>query len=654
MDIIDRIRALLKLPLLVYTVLRTLYDDYTRLLARACAPPGLPVPHPTSAFWQDDPPHPDLVAVRSPAGPPRAADVVVIGSGITGLAIARSVLRELDRKGALSAAADGGGGGGGGDDVDDDDDDGNGNGKGKGGRKDHVRVLVLEARELCSGATGRNGGHIKASPHELYHLLTRSNAVAMKMTPRRAAALCAFQISHVRALGEVARAEGVEAVSEFRPVQTVDFAVDDETCAKMNAMRDEFVAAWRGRDRDDDLFPGEGKEGKEGEEGEEEYEMRAHSGPEARRLFGVNERVVGAIEYPAGALWPYRFVTALWDKLLRRYQNQAALAIETGTAVEAVEVVSNNNNNDNDNENMPYVVSTTRGQVRARHVVHATNGFASHLVPGLAGKATGVACHMTAQRPGANVPKTDGRRSYSVIYGSGFDYITQRPPISSSSGRSKNGGEEEEEGGELMIGGGLFQSGKQGTDMVGVYDDSKLDALTLMHLEGSLSTIFGWGAEAPGGKGRMIKAWSGIIGLTGDMLPLVGRLDPRLTKRGAVAAAVKKNPTPTTNTTPTTTRDNTKMTNNSKKSEKEAMKAAAAALVEPGEWIAAYFCGDGMVWAWLCGTALGIMLTGGEHEDRPREPGTPGGRLADWFPPELRASWGRVQKMDIGDLADQL
>ncbi|KAF3765419.1 DAO-domain-containing protein, partial [Cryphonectria parasitica EP155] len=546
----------------ILNVLRTLYADYSTVLARTRAPPGLPVPNPSSSFWQDAPPHPELCDVQSsPAGPPETADIVIIGSGITAAAVARTVLQELARKEERTKqpAAEG-----------------------QQKRRGWVRVLVLEARQLCSGATGRNGGHIKASPHELFHRLTHD----AKMAKDRAAALCALQTSHVSMLKEVVQDEELEAVSEFREVRTVDLAVDEVMDAKMKAQADEFAP-----------YAPEG------------YELKVYSGEEARGLFAGSEHVVGAVAYPAGALWPYRFVTGLWRKLLDRSERDE-LAIETGTAVTAVEVVSGE-------DRFPYVVSTSRGNIRARHVVHATNGFAAQLVPGLLGKATGVLCHMTAQQPGQDFPDHDGKQSWSVIYNQGFDYITQRPNVPSGQEKEREGGRGGG-GGEIMLGGGLFQSGKQGMDMFGVYDDSKTDAMTLMHLEGVMPTVFRWGAEAPGR--RVIKAWSGVVGFTADVLPLVGRLDPRLTKRQVTTKHSSSN----------------------------------GDSVKPGEWIAAYFCGDGMVWSWLCGTAVGIMLAGSEDEDLPKEPGRPAGRLASWFPPELQANWARVKGMDIADLAGEL
>ncbi|KAJ0124593.1 fad dependent oxidoreductase [Diaporthe amygdali] len=541
MDIFKPLLSLFKSIKTIVSILRELSNDWSKVVARAKAAPGFPPTKPTLSQWQDDPPYPELVDIQSPGGLPPNADIVIIGSGISGVSIARSALRELRRKGTLA------------------------------GR----RVIVLEARQLCSGATGRNGGHIKASPHEVFHTLVHKQG----WDRGRAARICAFQLSHLDVLTELARAEGIEDVSECREVETVDFAVDEATDERMKGMMEDFLP-----------YAPAG------------YEMVGHTGEQARERFGVNGRVVGAVSYTAGALSPYRLVTVLWKKLLDEFPE--VLAIETGTRVEEVQVndQSARSSKLEDNSSFPYVVVTSRGQIFARNVVHATNAFTSQLVPGLRGKGTSALCHMTAQRTPGYFPERDGSRSWSVIFGQGFDYVTQRPT------------------GELMIGGGFFQGPKQGMDMMGVYDDSKIDGLTLMHLEGVIPTVFDPGYKVEGEGARVIRAWSGAIGVTPDLMPLVGRLDPRITSR--------------------------KIKQDAKDTDK----------VPSGEWISAYFCGDGMVWAWLCGAALGIMLAGSEDEDLPAEPGRPAGKckLAKWFPQELNAGWERVKGMDIVDLADAL
>lgn len=173
----------------VIKVLRDLSAEYSELLDRAGAAPSLPVPNPTTAYWQENPPFPELVDIRSEKLPENA-DVVIIGSGITGAAIARTILHEGRRTGKTR------------------------------------RVVVCEARTLCSGATGRNGGHIKASPHEMFGRFRK------RMGPERAAALTRFQLKHLETLVELCEAEGID-VAECREVETVDLCLDEESYEKV-------------------------------------------------------------------------------------------------------------------------------------------------------------------------------------------------------------------------------------------------------------------------------------------------------------------------------------------------------------------------------------------------------------------------------------
>lgn len=181
---LSAIRRLLNTLKTVTGVLRALSRDYNELLSRATSDPGLPVDAPTDPYWLDDPPYPELTDVRSPVLPDEA-DVVVVGSGIAGAAVAWSVLGEC-RRGQTP------------------------------------RVVVLEARQLCSGATGRNGGHIKASAHEDFALMTR-----VGVPPARAAELVRFQLKHLDALVGLCRAEEGLGVAECREVETVDLFVDE-------------------------------------------------------------------------------------------------------------------------------------------------------------------------------------------------------------------------------------------------------------------------------------------------------------------------------------------------------------------------------------------------------------------------------------------
>ena len=76
---------------------------------------SLPSTNPTISYWQSPPSQ--LADVRSTPGLPHCTSTVIIGSGITGVSIAHKLLQ----------------------------------------RDPSANVLMLEARQACSGATGRNG-----------------------------------------------------------------------------------------------------------------------------------------------------------------------------------------------------------------------------------------------------------------------------------------------------------------------------------------------------------------------------------------------------------------------------------------------------------------------------------------------------------------
>ncbi|KAI0484222.1 hypothetical protein GGR56DRAFT_612846 [Xylariaceae sp. FL0804] len=437
---------------------------------------------------------------------------------------------------------------------------------------------------------------MKPSPHELFALARG------RVGEAAAARLARFQLAHVGALTALCRREGWDSVAECREVETVDLYLDE-----------------RARDK---AFG----EVRELAKHVPEFEMVMWGEEEARKKFETNSQVKGALSYTAGALWPFRFVSCVWKDLLARF-GEEHLSIETDTGVLSISVAAT----DDDDWRAPYRVVTQRGTIAATHVVHASNAFATEFVPGLRGKMTGVVGHMSAQRPGRAFPDQRGNRSWSVMYGTSFDYVTQRPPVR----RTAAAADDDEDGtpGDIMLGGGLTLSTEQGMDALGVWDDSKVDPLPAAHLAGIFPAIFApaWGDEAEGGRTRA--TWTGILATTGDMLPFVGRLDPKLTGRRPPA--------------PPRPRHRHRLTKAAapagpSEAEKQLQDEEENGGVRPGEWISAGYCGDGMVWAWGAGEAVGMMLAGSEDE------------IDGWFPRELEPSLERVRKADLENLAGQL
>lgn len=244
-----------------------------------------------------------------------------------------------------------------------------------------------------------------------------------------------------------------------------------------------------------------------------------------------------------------------------------------------------------------YTLHTPRGPIATPHVVHASNAHISHLLPKMRGKIIPTRATCTAQRPGrASAPSTrSGARSWLLYSKRGYDYLTQLP-----------GG-----AGELVLGGGYAHGADGRAGELGRADDSALDALVGAYLGGALPALFGarnWGAEAAlrdeevgdgWDAGRVKAAWSGILCVSADGQPWVGRVPERIAQRATVGAG-----------------------------------ARSAKTAAPGEWIAAGYSGDGMSAALLSGRAVAYMILGREDEFA----------VKDWLPEPLLITQKRWSK----------
>jgi glycine/D-amino acid oxidase-like deaminating enzyme len=111
--------------------------------ARARVLVGPPVHNPLPSYWQH--PKSPLAATIEPStsNPTEPYDYAIIGSGISGTMIAYNLLT----------------------------------------RYPNSRIVMLDAREMCSGSTGRNGGHTKAASYRTYlqHKAELGKEEAMKI-----------------------------------------------------------------------------------------------------------------------------------------------------------------------------------------------------------------------------------------------------------------------------------------------------------------------------------------------------------------------------------------------------------------------------------------------------------------------------------------
>lgn len=154
--------------------------------------PSLPSAGPTTPAWQT-PPHPTISNAQSPVIPIEA-DVVIIGSGITGIGAAHCLLNHP--------------------------------------RASNLRVTMVEARTATSGATGRNGGHLVSDSDSMFSSLVKDIGLERTLETVK------FSQANIRRLRELVAQldpQDREAV-EFRTLTTATAFKDPDSFA--NAVQD--------------------------------------------------------------------------------------------------------------------------------------------------------------------------------------------------------------------------------------------------------------------------------------------------------------------------------------------------------------------------------------------------------------------------------
>ncbi|KIL93751.1 hypothetical protein FAVG1_02312 [Fusarium avenaceum] len=445
-------------------------DDAVKLIK---AQAGLPSENPTTAAWQT-PPHPTVSSAQSPALPSET-DVIIIGSGITGIGAAHCLLNH--RNGT------------------------------------DLKVVMLEARTAVSGATGRNGGHLVSDSDSLFPTLVKSVGI------ERATETVRFSEANIRRLKALVAQLSLadqEAV-EYRELMTVTAYTD----------QDSFKAAVEDVHQLLKAVP----------DGELKYKIFGKE--QAANVFNFT-KVAGAVaQTGVAALWPYRLLTTVLESLRKDFSGRFVL--ETNTPALSVQQRKDSA------EPYPYVVQTPRGSIRTRHVIHCTNGYSGHLIPGLVGSLYPLRGTMSTQKLGPSFPNVGDKVSWSQVSHGSYDAKT---------GHINLGlyyAQQNVKTGVMFLGG----ESQQLTSLL-TSDDSAVAKDARESLSSAAPKI--WRNAAPT---EALDVWSGIMGFTADGLPVVGNLPHSLTGR----------------------------TGN-------------------GEWIAAGFNGHGMDKCWLTGEAIARMVIG--------------------------------------------
>ncbi|QRD86469.1 FAD dependent oxidoreductase-domain-containing protein [Aspergillus flavus] len=142
---------------------------------------AFPVNNGMTSFWRTEPHF--LDSHRSTEVLPDTSDIVIVGAGYAGVTTAYHCMRLSQSSSA-----------------------------------DKPSIVILEARQACSGATGRNGGHLKP---DVYYQINAAEEVA------------AFELAHMAAVKSCVEEEKIDCDLDFDKV--IDVQLDDNHCAKLKA-----------------------------------------------------------------------------------------------------------------------------------------------------------------------------------------------------------------------------------------------------------------------------------------------------------------------------------------------------------------------------------------------------------------------------------
>lgn len=316
-------------------------------MSEASFKPGLPVANPTRSYWQTQPSK--ISDLRSTENLPSSSKYVIVGSGVTGASIAHKLLLA----------------------------------------EPSASIVMLEARQACSGATGRNGGHCRVGNY------IRFEGDVEKFGEVAACMVQKLEENNVQKVKELVAELNIDCDWRQR-VSSEIYTCPVFWSKVISALkyRDEYAA-------------------KAGIHFTEKYDT--WSAEETRERLLVAD-AVGSLHFKSYTLHPYRFVCSLIELCLEK-----GLDLQTNTPVLKVSPNSSD-------QGGSWIVQTDRGNIEAEKVILATNAYTAMLYPPLAKFVVPTRGQLAAVRPGSAIdrnPVLD--RVTALVDSNTFSYWQRRP-----------------------------------------------------------------------------------------------------------------------------------------------------------------------------------------------------------------------------------
>jgi gamma-glutamylputrescine oxidase len=309
-----------------------------------------------------------------------------------------------------------------------------------------IDITLLEQRGICGGATGRNGGHLNPR-------MTSDFGAALKQYgPETALKILNFAHQNTEALKTFVAEHDVSCDLSFPGLVWLALSPDELTRVLESASAlTQYGLAGEYWDT-------------------EKCAELMHS-----------ESFLGGIFYAdAGQLWPAKLVIQM-----------ATVAVSQGanlqTQTKAFQV---------DRQKNYFTVKTNRGQIKADHVVYATNAWASELLPCLEDLIVPARGQVLVTTP------TSPLWNFGFSTNFGYEYCQQRPD------------------GRIVLGGMRWLSQ---TSEIGIIDDTAINPVVSSGLRGFLPQHFPTLQTL-----KVEQEWTGILGFSKDNNPLIGALPHRI------------------------------------------------------------------------------------------------------------------------------
>jgi glycine/D-amino acid oxidase-like deaminating enzyme len=208
--------------------------------------------------------------------------------------------------------------------------------------------------------------------------------------------------------------------------------------------------------------------------------VHVHEGKAAQTFSGLKDAQT-AFSYEAASIWPYKFVMSLLANAVSR-----GVKLQTHTPVTAVSEARDDKGY--------WTVSTPRGNIKAKTVIFASNGYTSAILPEYKDRIIPVKgiCSRIVVPDDMKAPHLPS--SNSVRHGPGlFDYQITRPD------------------GSIVVGGSRTELLPRPEEWYNVWDDSAVFEPAARYFDGLMQRTY-WGWENT--DARVDSVWTGIMGVS--------------------------------------------------------------------------------------------------------------------------------------------